>query len=78
MIRRDLYDNQDLDNKIIIWDLSWRNEYKSFKILSQRIGLDGINIGECDLFRSYGDTIFWKQDIDLPRLFVVKKLYRSI
>lgn len=78
MIRRDLYDNQDLDNKIIIWDLSWCNEYKSFKILSQRIDLDGMNIGECDLFHSYEDTIFWKQDIDLPRLFVVKKLYRSI
>lgn len=78
MIRRDLYDNQDLNNKIIIWELSRRNEYKSFKILSQRIGLDSMNIGECDLFRSYGDTIFWKQDTDLPRLFVVKKLYRSI
>lgn len=78
MIDRDLYDKQDLDNKIIIWHLSWRNEYKSFKILSQRIGLDGMNIGKCDLFHSYRDTIFWKQDADVPRLFVVKKLYRSI
>lgn len=78
MIDRDLYDNHDLDNKIIIWDLSWRNEYKSFKILSQRIGLDGMNIGKSDLFHSYRDTIFWKQDTDLPQLFVVKKLYRSI
>lgn len=78
MIRRDLYDKQDLDNKIIIWHLHWRNEYKSFKILSQRIDLDGMNVCGCDLFRSYGDTIFWKQDTDLPHLFVMKKLYRSI
>lgn len=78
MIRRDLYDSQDLDNKIIIWELNWRNEYKSFKILSQRIGLGGMNIGKCELYKSYGDTIFWKQDMDLPRPFVVKKLYRSI
>jgi hypothetical protein len=78
MIDRDLYDKQDLDNKIIIWHLHWRNEYKSFKILSQRIGLDGMNVGKCDLFRSYGDTIFWKQDTDFPQLFVVKKLYRSV
>lgn len=78
MIRSDLYDKQDLDNKIIIWDLNWRDEYKSFKILNQRIGFDGMDICKCDLFRSYGDTIFWKQDMDLPRLFVVKKLYRSI
>ena len=78
MIRRDLYDKQDLDNKIIIWHLHLHNEYKSFKILSQRIDLNGINIGKCDLFRSYGDTIFWKQDTDVPHLFIVKKLYRSI
>lgn len=78
MIRRDLYDKQDLDNKIIIWHLHRRNEYKSFKILSKRIGFDGMNIGRFDLFRSYGDTIFWKQDTDIPQLFVIKKLYRSI
>ena len=78
MIRRDLYDKQDLDNKIIIWHLHLRNEYKSFKILSQRIDLNSMNIGKSDLFRSYEDTIFWKQDADLPQLFVVKKLYRSI
>lgn len=78
MIRRDLYDKQDLDNKIIIWNLRWSNEYKSFKILNQRIGSDGMNIGQSDLFRSYGGAIFWKQDTDLPQLFVVKKLYRSI
>lgn len=78
MIRRDLYDKQDLDNKIIIWHLNWRNEYRTFKILSQRIDLDGMNVFKCDLFRSYGDTIFWKQDTDFPRLFVVKELYRSI
>lgn len=78
MIRRDLYDKQDLDNKIIIWHLHLLNEYKSFKILSQCIDSDGMNIGKSDLFRSYRDTIFWKQDKDLPQLFVVKKLYRSI
>lgn len=78
MIRCDLYDKQDLDNKIIIWHLHLRNEYKSFKILNKRIGLKGMNIGKFDLFRSYGDTIFWKQDADFPQLFVVKKLYRSI
>lgn len=78
MIRRDLYDRHDLDNKIIIWHLHWRNEYKSFKILSQRIDLDGMNVGTCDLFRSYGATIFWKQDTDVPHLFVVKKLCRSV
>nr|DAN23717.1 MAG TPA: hypothetical protein [Caudoviricetes sp.] len=37
-----------------------------------------MNIGKFDLFSSDGDTIFWKQDTDLPQLFVVKKLYRSI
>lgn len=78
MIRRDLYDKQDLDNKIIIWHLHLRNEYKSFKILSQRIDLDDMNIGKSDLFSSHGGTIFWKQNTDLPQLFVVKKLYRSI
>ena len=78
MIRLDLYDKQDLDNKIIIWHLRWRNEYKSFKILNKRIGFNGMNIGKSDLFRSYGDTIFWKQDTDFLQLFVVKKLYRSI
>lgn len=39
-----------------------------------RIGL----YDKYDLFRSYGDTIFWKQDMDLPQLFVVKKLYVEI
>ncbi len=78
MIRRDLYDKQDLDNKIIIWHLHLRNECKSFKILSQRIGMDGMSISKCGLYRPFNDTIFWKQDTDLPQLFVVKKLYRSI
>lgn len=78
MIRCDLYDKQDLDNKIIIWHLHLSNKYKSFKILSQRIDLDGMNIGKCDLFHSYGYHIFWKQDTNFPQLFVVKKLYRSI
>ena len=78
MIRRDLYDKQDLDNKIIIWHVHWRNEYRTFKILSQRIDLDGMKVFKCDLFRSYGGTIFWKQDTDFPQLFVVKELYRSI
>lgn len=78
MIRRDLYDKQDLDNKIIIWHLYWRNEYKSFKVLSKRIGFDGMNTGKYDLFSSYGNTMFWKRGTALPQLFVVKKLYRSI
>ena len=31
-----------------------------------------------DLYRPYRASIFWKQDKDLPQLFRVKKLYRSI
>lgn len=78
MIRCDLYDKQDLDNKIIIWKRRNNNKYRCFKVVSQRIGASGMNICVCDLYTPYRANIFWKQDMDIINLFIVKKLYRSI
>lgn len=78
MISHDLYDKQDIDNQIIIWTGRDNNRYQSFKVVNQRIGLDGMNICVCDLYKPYRASIFWKQDTDIISLFVVKKLYRSI
>lgn len=78
MIRHDLYDKQDINNQIIIWTGRDNNRYQSFKVVNQRIGLNGMNIYVCDLYKPYRASIFWKQDTDIISLFVVKKLYRSI
>lgn len=78
MIICDLYDKQDLDNKIIIWKGRNNNKYQCFKIVSQRIGANGMSICACDLYIPYIASIFWKQDMDIINLFIVKQLYRSI
>ena len=78
MIRRDLYDKQDLNNQIIIWAGRNDNKYQCFKVVRQRIGSDNMDICVCDLYRPYRAGVFWKQDMDTINLFVVKKLYRSI
>lgn len=75
MIDRALYDNYDLNNKIIIWFTRYSHTYKCFKVISQRIGCDGMSISGFGLYTSYMDDIFWKQDMDAPDLFVVKELY---
>lgn len=78
MLSHDLYDKQDIDNKIIIWTGRDNNRYQSFKVVNQHIGWDGMNICACDLYKPCRASIFWKQDTDIISLFVVKKLYRSI
>lgn len=75
MIYRDLYDNQDLDNKIIIWFTAYNSKYQCFNVINQRIGMDGMSICKSELYNGYTGSIFWKQDMDFPNLFVVKELY---
>lgn len=73
----ELFDSHDLFMKNVIWQSRF-NGFFSFLVVDEHKGEAFLSTENGDLFRSYGDTIFWKQDIDLPRLFVVKKLYRSI
>ena len=74
MLDVSLYDQHDLENKIIIWRKY--NDYpRSFRVTDQFIDATEMLISEYDLYAIHYADGFYKVDTDYPCLFIVKELY---
>lgn len=75
MIDIALYDQHDLENKILIWCRNPASQLISFRIMQANIGEEYMDVCSGGPYSPHFDDIFWKTDIDYPNLFLVKELY---
>lgn len=78
MVRIELYDKHDLQGKILIWFNNPTSMPISFTVMSLNIGEEEMDVYTDGLYSPHFNSTFWKQDMDIINLFIVKKLYRSI
>ena len=75
MIRIQLYDKHELQNKILIWYNNPTNRPISFIVMSPNIGEENMDVCTDGLYSPHFDSIFWKTDTDYPNLFLLKEKY---
>lgn len=75
MIRIQLYDKHELQNKILIWYNNPTNRPISFIVMSPHIGEEEMDVDTDGLYSPHFNDIFWKTDTDYPNLFLLKEKY---
>lgn len=71
-----LYDQHDLENKVIIWRKSDEDYPKSFLVMNQNIWSKEMLILEWGLYATHYCDEFYKVDTDYPYLFVLKERFK--
>lgn len=71
-----LYDQHDLENKVIIWRKVDEDYPKSFLVMNQNIGSKEMLILEWGLYGAHYCDEFYKVDEDYPYLFVLKERFK--
>lgn len=75
MIRIQLYDKHELQNKILIWYNNPTNRPISFIVMSPNIGEEEMDVGTDGPYSPHFNETFWKTDTDYPNLFLLKEKY---
>lgn len=75
MIRIQLYDKHELQNKILIWYSNQTNRPISFVVMSPNIGEEKMDVYTDELYSPHFNDTFWKTDTDYPNLFLLKEKY---
>ena len=75
MIRIQLYDKHELQNKILIWYNNPTNRPISFIVMSPNIGEEEMDVDTDGLYSPHFNSTFWKTDTDYPNLFLLKEKY---
>lgn len=75
MIRIQLYDKHELQNKILIWYNNPTNRPISFIVMSPNIGEEEMDVDTDGLYSPHFNNTFWKADTDYPNLFLLKEKY---
>lgn len=75
MVNIMLYDQHNLENKVIIWQRG-ANYPKSFLIMDQCIGQEEMLILQWDLYAIHYSDEFYKVDSDYPDLFILKEKFK--
>lgn len=75
MIRIQLYDKYELQNKILIWYNNPTNRPISFIVMSPNIGEEEMDVDTDGLYSPHFNDTFWKTDTDYPNLFLLKEKY---
>lgn len=76
MIRIQLYDKYELQNKILIWYNNPTNRPISFRIMSQNNGEEEMDVCNGGPYKPHFNDTFWKTDVDYPNLFLLKEQYK--
>ena len=75
MIRIQLYDKHELQNKILIWYNNPTNRPISFIVMSPNISEEEMDVDTDGLYNPHFNDTFWKTDTDYPNLFLLKEKY---
>lgn len=75
MIRIQLYDKHELQNKILIWYNNPTNRPVSFIVMSPNISEEEMDVDTDGLYSPHFNDTFWKTDTDYPNLFLLKEKY---
>ncbi len=75
MVRIELYDEQDLQGKILIWCNNPTSMPISFMVMSLNIGEEEMDVYTGGLYSPHFNNTFWKTDTDYPNLFLLKEKY---
>lgn len=75
MIRIQLYDKHELQNKILIWYNNPTNRPISFIVMSPNIDEEEMDVDTDGLYSPHFNDTFYKTDTDYPNLFLLKEKY---
>ena len=75
MIRIQLYDKHELQNKILMWCNNPTNRPISFIVMPPNIGEEEMDVDTDGLYSPHFNDTFWKTDTDYPNLFLLKEKY---
>lgn len=75
MVQIQLYDEYELQDKILIWYKNPTNRPISFKIMWQNNGEEEMDVCSGGPYQPHFNDTFWKTDTDYPNLFLVKEQY---